>query len=135
MDASCLSEENKCLQMSHPGLDDGLLSSQRVQVSGMPGLLPTSNLVWVSEMICAYLQILGPSPGTDVASGPRDTTQHGEEKRPGGQWMDATVPQRSHLELLRDLMGKSSRQEAAGIHAALRRGKTLFNNTLQRSSA
>lgn len=64
--------------------------------------LPTSNIVCVLEMICAYLQILSPSPGADVASDPQDTTQGGEEKKPGGRSTDAAALQRSHLELLRD---------------------------------
>lgn len=95
---------------SHPGVGRWPTKLTTRASEWMLGLLPTPNIVWLSEMICAYLQILGPSPGTNVASGPRDTTQRGEEKTPGGRSMDAAALQRSHLELLRDLTGKSSSQ-------------------------
>lgn len=63
-----------------------------------------------------YLHILSPSPGTNVASDLWDTTQCGE-KNPGGQSTNAAAPQMSHLELLRDLMGRTrGSQEAAGTH-------------------
>lgn len=76
--------------------------------------MATSNIVWMLETICAYLQILSLSSEADVASGPQDTTQRGEEKKPGGRSTDAAALQRSHLELLRDLMGRTRVRKRLG---------------------
>lgn len=73
------------IAMRHLGLNDEAHKVGKWVDAG----LPTSNIVW--EMICAYLQILSPSPGADVASDPQDTTQRGEEKKPGGRSTDAAA--------------------------------------------